>query len=147
MDGVLVRQPSGTIGAIEASEMNRYTVGTRETARASPFHIILTTRGFLVRELRVAAAGRSFQIFEDKSHPNMHMQARGKESVFLELIPDNLEYAEQLVSCLKNVKNIPKIVDNIKEMLMSRKFIQLDFDGQNSNIENFLEWVDSYCEQ
>ncbi|CAI2181569.1 18068_t:CDS:2 [Funneliformis geosporum] len=117
MDGVLVRQPSGTIGAIEASEMNRYTVGTRETARASPFHIILTTRGFLVRELRVAAAA------------------------------DNLEYAEQLVSCLKNVKNIPKIVDNIKEMLMSRKFIQLDFDGQNSNIENFLEWVDSYCEQ
>ncbi|CAI2192923.1 1226_t:CDS:1, partial [Funneliformis geosporum] len=52
-DGVLVRQPPGTIGDRGA----RFTVGTRETARTSPFDIILTTRGFLVRERRVAAAG------------------------------------------------------------------------------------------
>ncbi|CAI2185075.1 12374_t:CDS:2 [Funneliformis geosporum] len=51
-DGVLVRQPPGTIGDRGA----RFTVGTRETARTSPFDIILTTRGFLVRERRVAAA-------------------------------------------------------------------------------------------
>ncbi|CAI2162001.1 13667_t:CDS:1, partial [Funneliformis geosporum] len=56
MDGVLVRQPPGTIGVIVAPDMNRFTVGTRETARTSPFEIILTTREFLVRELRVAAA-------------------------------------------------------------------------------------------
>ncbi|CAI2188289.1 9191_t:CDS:2, partial [Funneliformis geosporum] len=33
-----------------------FTVGTRKTARTSPFSIILTTRGFLVCELRLPAA-------------------------------------------------------------------------------------------
>ncbi|CAI2199950.1 7515_t:CDS:1, partial [Funneliformis geosporum] len=56
MDGVLVRQPPGTIGVIVAPDINRFTAETRETARTSPFKIILTTRRLLVRELRVAAA-------------------------------------------------------------------------------------------
>ncbi|PKC07226.1 hypothetical protein RhiirA5_500820 [Rhizophagus irregularis] len=95
----------------------------------------------------------SLQIFEDESHPNMHMRARSKEglSLFgilnntrttsgkqllkqwflrptldLDIIDerhrtiecflqtDNLENSEQLVSCLKNIKNIPKIIDNMK---------------------------------
>ncbi|CAG8583268.1 1562_t:CDS:10 [Funneliformis caledonium] len=95
----------------------------------------------------------SLQIFEDESHPNMHMQAKSKEGLslfgilnntrtslgkkmfkqwFLRptldltvigerqhtiehfLKPGNLEYAEQLVSCLKNIKNIPRIIHNMK---------------------------------
>ncbi|GES81967.1 MutS family protein MSH5 [Rhizophagus clarus] len=95
----------------------------------------------------------SLQIFEDESHPNMHMQSRSKEGLslfgilnntrtlsgkqllkqwFLRptldlsiiderhrtiecfLQTDNLEYSGQLVSYLKNIKNIPKIIDNIK---------------------------------
>ncbi|CAI2185155.1 4834_t:CDS:1, partial [Funneliformis geosporum] len=56
MDGMLVRQPSDTFGVIVAPDMNRFTAGTRETTRTSPFEMILTTRRLLVRELRVAAA-------------------------------------------------------------------------------------------
>ncbi|CAI2189511.1 16610_t:CDS:2 [Funneliformis geosporum] len=53
MDGVLVRQPPGTVGVIVAPDMNRYSSGTKKTARTSPFQIILTTRTNLIRDLRV----------------------------------------------------------------------------------------------
>ncbi|CAG8440083.1 18808_t:CDS:10 [Acaulospora morrowiae] len=98
----------------------------------------------------------SLQIFEDESHPNMHMQARSKEGLslfgilnntrtstgkqllkqwFLRptldlsilderfhtiecfLQPYNLDVSDQLISSLKHIKNIPKIIGRMKGKL------------------------------
>ncbi|CAG8464444.1 18015_t:CDS:10 [Gigaspora rosea] len=98
----------------------------------------------------------SLQIFEDESHPNMHMQAKSKEGLslfgilnntrtvlgkyllkqwFLRptldlavlderhrtiecfLQPDNLDISGQFTTCLKHIKNIPKIIENMNGRL------------------------------
>ncbi|RHZ76807.1 hypothetical protein Glove_192g13 [Diversispora epigaea] len=98
----------------------------------------------------------SLQIFEDESHPNMHMQTKFKEGLSLFgilnntrtvigkrllkqwmlrptldlavleerfctiecfLKTDNLEISNQLASCLKHIKNIPKIIEKMKGKL------------------------------
>ncbi|KAG9293455.1 hypothetical protein G9A89_009179 [Geosiphon pyriformis] len=98
----------------------------------------------------------SLQIFEDETHPNMHMRSRAKEglSVFgildntrttfgkilykqwflrptldLETLneryltiecliqPENLQVSDQLAACLKHLKNVPKILANMKMTL------------------------------
>ncbi|CAG8820777.1 28190_t:CDS:2, partial [Dentiscutata erythropus] len=98
----------------------------------------------------------SLQIFEDESHPNMHMQAKSKEGLSLFSIlsntrtvlgkyllkqwffrptldlavlderrrtiecflqPDNLDISGQFTTCLKHIKNIPKIIENMNGRL------------------------------
>ncbi|CAI2171965.1 328_t:CDS:10 [Funneliformis geosporum] len=139
-----------------ASILNMESVETICCAGALIGYISRTNISGGLQEVEVSGIEQfsfSLQIFEDESHPNMHMQVKGKEGLslfgilnntrtslgkklfkqwFLRptldltviderqhtiecfLRPGNLEYAEQLVSCLKNIKNIPKIIDNMK---------------------------------
>ncbi|CAI2187204.1 11331_t:CDS:2, partial [Funneliformis geosporum] len=56
MDGVLTRQKKGTVGVIVTPNVNRFTIGTEETANTSIFKIILTdTRNFINNLKEVAA--------------------------------------------------------------------------------------------
>ncbi|CAI2196195.1 6043_t:CDS:1, partial [Funneliformis geosporum] len=56
MDGVLTRQKKGTVGVIEAPNVNRFTRGMEETANTSIFKIILTDIGNFINRLKEVAA-------------------------------------------------------------------------------------------